>query len=312
MQPLIITAAVTGGGNVPSMNPKLPLTPEQIAADALAAAAAGAAIVHLHARDPQSGFPSSDAAHFAPALQAIHAGCDAVISMTTPGRPDMPVAERLAAVERFRPEMAAIVMGTTNYSFYDRIPAVDRWTRDWEASFLEASRDFVYKNTFADLEYIFRLLGRLAVRAELEVFGPAQLYNLAHLVDRGLVAPPLHVEFVMGLLGGVRGEAEDLVFLVNKAHKLFGHDGVTWSLSGMVGFGRFDLMPLAIQMGGHIRVGMEDNVEMPNGGAAASNAAIVAHYVDLAAALGRTVASPREVRDRLRLKGRDTVAFAHP
>lgn len=307
--PLIITAAITGGGNVPSMSPYLPVTAEEIARSAVEAAEAGASIVHVHARNPENGRPEHGPAFFAPILRAIKEKSDVVVSITTPGMPDVPVAERMANIPRFEPEMAAFVPGTSNYSFYDRIEHLERYTHDWERPFLESSRDFIYKNSFADCEFICALLRRHGVRAELEIFCLAHLYNLAELVDRGFISPPLHVEFVMGLLGAVRAEAEDLIFLKNKAERLFGPENLTWSVSGMVGQGPFHLMPLAIQMGGHIRVGIEDNIHLRGDELAVSNAQVVAHHVKLAESLGRGVASPADVRRILKLKGYRATAF---
>ncbi len=309
MEPLIITAAVTGGGNVPSMSPHLPITPAQIADSAVAAAEAGAAIVHLHARHPQTGRPSNDPEHFLPVLESIKKRSDVVISLTTPGAPETPVEERLANVIRFKPEMAAFVPGSNNYSFHDRLEVVAEWKHDWEPEFLDASRDFIYKNTFAECEYICGVFRRHSVRAELEMFGLTHLYNLAHLVEQGLIGPPFHIEFVMGLLGAVRAEAEDMIFLKTKAEKLFGAENFTWSVSGMVGWGEFNLMPLAIDLGGHIRVGLEDNIHIRPGVLAESNAQVVEKYVRLAGTLGRSVAEPDEARRMLDLKGAGAVGF---
>ncbi len=309
MHPLIITAAITGGANVPSMSPHLPLTAEEIADSAVAAAEAGAAIVHLHARMPGTGQPTNDGDCFAPILAAVKKRSDAVISITTPGMPDVPVAQRMGNIARFRPEMAAFVPGSSNYSFHDRLAFISSYRHAWEKTFLEASRDFIYKNSFADCEYVCGLLQEHQVRAEVEIFGLSHLYNLAYLVERGLISPPLHVEFVMGLLGALRPEAEDLVFLKSKAEKLFGTENFTWSVSGMVGRGTFELMPLAIQLGGHIRVGLEDNIHLRSEVLATSNAQIVERHVRLASDIGREVARPADARRLLKLKGAASTGF---
>lgn len=309
MHPLIITAAITGGGNVPSMSPYLPITNDEIADSAVEAAEAGAAIVHIHARVPETGQPTNDGDVFAPILESIKKRSDVVISITSPGMPNVPVQDRMANIARFKPEMAAFVPGSSNYSFHDRLEMIETFKHDWEKPFLEASRDFVYKNTFADCEHICKLLQELGVRPELEIFSLGHLYNLAHFVERGSLAPPFHVEFVMGLLGAVRPEAEDLIFLKGKAEKLFGAENLTWSVSGMVGWGSFHLMPLAIQMGGHIRVGIEDNVHLNPGVLATSNAQVVSKHAGLARELGRSVATPAEARRILKLKGKDRVNF---
>lgn len=309
MQPLIITNAVTGSANTPSMSPYLPLTPDEIADSAIEAARAGASIIHLHARVPETGRPSAEIDHYRPVLEKIKANCDAVISMTFPGGPAQAVEERLAVVREFAPEMAAIVPGSTNYSLYNRLELDIEWHQDWEKELYEASKDFVFVSTFADLEKICKGYNEQSIRPELEIFGLAMLYNVAHLVDQGQLDPPFHVEFVSGMLGAVRPEPEDLIFLKTKAEKLFGPDNITWSVSGMVGFGEFNLMPLAIQMGGHIRVGLEDNIHLTPGVLAKSNAEIVERHVRIAEDIGREIATPTQVREMLGLKGQDKVNF---
>jgi len=309
MQPLIITCSVTGGSNVPTMSPHLPLTPQEIADSAIQAAGAGAAILHLHARDPQDGSPSNDPEHYRPVLEMVKTGCQAVVALTMPGMPGVPVAQRAAHLDRFSPEMAAFVPGSSNYSFFNRLALADSWRYDWEPRFLEQSRHFVYMNSFADCEELCALLKRHAIRPEVELFGLAHLYNLALLVEQGHLDLPLHLEIVMGLVGGIRAEAEDLVFMVNKARKLFGEGNFTWSLCGMVGFGRFDLFPLAVEMGGHVRIGLEDNIHLREGVLAESNAQLVERMVRLAGEIGRPVATPDQARAILGLKGRERVAY---
>lgn len=309
MEPLIITCAVTGGSNVPSMSPYLPLTPDEIADSALGAIEAGAAVVHLHARDPKDGRPSNHPDHYLPVIKKIKAHSQAVIALTMPGPPGVPLEERAAHLERFSPEMAAFVPGSSNYSFYNRIPLVKEWRYDWEKEFLEQSRGFVYHNSFADCQAVCALLNRHAIRPEVEIFGPAHIYNLARLVEEGHIALPLHVEFVMGLVGGMGAEAGDLVFMRDKARRLFGEDGFTWSLSGMVGFGAFGLFPLAVELGGHVRIGLEDNIHLSDGVLAKSNAQMVERIAALSAQAGRPLATPDQARSMLGLKGRDKVQY---
>ncbi|MCJ7819117.1 MAG: 3-keto-5-aminohexanoate cleavage protein [Syntrophales bacterium] len=305
----MITCCVTGGANVPSMSPYLPLTPQAIADSAVAAAEAGAAILHLHARDPGDGRPSHAIDHYRPALEEIKGRSPAVISLTMPGPPGVPLDERTAHLKAFSPEMAAFVPGSSNYAFHNRLNFVPEPRFEWERKFLEDSRSFVYANTFTDCEQLCQLFKGLRIRPEMELFGLSHLYNLAYLVEQQHIDLPLHLEFVMGLLGGVRAEAEDLIFMVNKAERLFGKNRFTWSLSGMIGFGRFDLFPLAVQMGGHVRIGLEDNVQIREGVLATSNAELVQKIVRLAEESGRPVAGPEQVRGILGLKGADQVGF---
>lgn len=309
MQPLIITCSVTGGSNVPSMSPYLPLTPREITDSAVAAAKAGAAILHLHARNPQDGRPSNSPDDYRPVLTEIKTRCQAIVSLTTPGPPGVSLNERTTHLIEFSPEMAAFVPGSSNYAFHNRLGVIHDWRFAWEKEFLEASRGFVYVNSFADCEGLCDLLNRLQTRPEVELFGLSHLYNMAYLVEQGHMDFPLHLEFVMGLLGGVRAEAEDLIFMVNKAKRLFGSSNFTWSLSGMIGFGRFDLFPLAVQMGGHVRIGLEDNVYIQEGVLANSNAELVKKIARLADEMGRPVAGPEQARKILRLKGREKVGY---
>ncbi len=208
-------------------------------------------------------------------LAGLAARTDAVVALTIPGSPAVPVGERLACLERFAPEMAAFVTGTSNYAFDHRLPLVREWRFAWEPEYLRASRNFVYQNTLGDCDHICATLNRLAIRPELEIFGPTHLYNLVRLVEEGRLAPPLHLEFVLGLVGGVRPDPEDLVFLLSRAERLLGRESFTWSLAGMVGCGRFGLFPLAVALGGHVRIGLEDNVCRPDGRPAQSNAELV-------------------------------------
>lgn len=309
MQPLIITCCVTGGSNVPTMSPYLPLTLDEIADSAVEAAEAGAAILHLHARDPKDGKPSNDPKHFGAILEKVGKRTDAVVSMTMPGMPEVPVAERCSNVEKFSPEMAAFVPGSSNYAFHNRLKLSDEWKYDWEPKFLADSKNFIYQNTFGDCEHICGVLNSHDIRPEVELFGATHLYNLALLVEQGSIKLPLHLEFVMGLVGGLRAEAEDLVFLIRKADKLFGPGNYTWSLSGMVGFGYFGLFPMAVELGGHIRIGLEDNIHISDGVLAKSNKELVERIKRLAQDAGREIATPDQARKILGLKGKNRVDY---
>jgi len=305
---VIITCAVTGSVHTPSMSPHLPVTPEQIADQAIAAARAGAAILHLHARDPQTGHPSPDPAVFMQFLPHIKAECDAVINITTGGGMGMSVAQRLEAAMRAAPEMCSLNMGSINFGLY---PALDKprvWRFDWEPEFLENSRDFVFKNTFKDIETALEQLGaERGTRFEFECYDVGHLYNLAHFLDRKRVTPPLFIQFVLGILGGIGADTENLAFMKRTADKLFG-DAYQFSV---LGAGRHQ-MPLAVaslSLGGNVRVGLEDSLFLEAGKLAVDNASQVVRALEFIEGLSMRAASPARARELLGLKGADRVAF---
>lgn len=308
MSKLIITCAVTGSVHTPSMSPHLPVTPEQIADQAIAAAEAGAAILHLHARDPETGAPTPDPDVFLRFLPRIRDATDAVINISTGGGQQMSVAQRMEAALRVHPEMASLNMGTMNFGLF---PALDKprdWQHAWEPEFLEASRDFVFRNTFADIEQLLARLGDgCGTRFEFECYDVGHLYTLKHFLDRGLVKPPLFVQFVLGILGGIGADPENLLFMKQTADRLFG-DNYTWSVLG-AGRAQMPLVSMSAAMGGHVRVGLEDSLYIERGRLAVSNAEQVQRIRGIAEGLSRTVATPAEVRDMLGLKGGDQLAF---
>lgn len=304
---VIITCAVTGAIHTPSMSPHLPVTPAEIADAALGAAEAGAAILHLHARDPGNGRPTQDPDVFARFLPRIKAGCDAVINITTGGSPHMTVAERLQPALRFRPEVASLNMGSMNFGLYPMLDRFREFRHDWEREHLEKSRDLVFKNTYSDIEYVLRNCGEHGTRFEFECYDISHLYNLAHFVDRGLVPRPFLVQSVFGLLGSIGPHPEDLMHMRRTADRLFG-DEYQWSILG-AGRHQIPLATIGAAMGSHVRVGLEDSLWDGPGHLAQSNAAQVRRIRQIIEALSLEVATPAEAREILQLKGRDSVAF---
>ncbi len=308
MEPLIITTAITGAATVPTLTPYLPWKTRDIIDSAVSSAEAGAAIVHIHARNPVDGSPSSSPDVFAEIMSGVKARSDVVICMTTGGSPAMTVQERTANVARFAPEMCSFNLGSMNFALHQPLKRIKEWRFAWEPKYLEASKDFVFKNTFADLEHLCALVRQHGTKPELEVYDVGHLYNLAHIVGEGMIQPPLHIQFVMGVLGGIGTMPEDLTFLKRKADTLFGSDSTTWSVCA-TSSGQFNLAPISIQMGGHVRVGLEDNIYLRKGVLAESNAQLVERAVRMAGDMGRPVASPAEARNILGLKGIGQVGY---
>jgi len=304
---VIVTCAVTGAIHVPSQSPHLPLTPDQIAADAIGAAKAGAAILHLHARDPEDGRPTPDPAVFAQFLPQIKAATDAVVNITTGGGQHMTLEERLATPVKMRPEMCSLNMGSMNFGLYPVLNRVKEFRYAWEQPYLERSRDYIFRNTFADIEQIIATLGEHGTRFEFECYDIGHLYNLAHLLDRGVVQPPLFVQTIFGILGGIGPEPEDLLHMRRTADRLFG-DAYHWSILG-AGRHQINLITMGAIMGGNVRTGLEDSVYLGKGELATSNAALVAKVVRILRELSLEPATPDEVRAMLGLKGVAAVGF---
>lgn len=308
MSKIIISCAITGSIHTPSMSPHLPVTAAQIADSALGAARAGAAILHLHARDPANGRPSSALAHWMGFLPAIKAGCNAVINMTTGGSAVMTVEQRLEAPLVAAPEMCSLNMGTMNFALYPMLGKDRVWLHDWEEPFLRNSDDLVFKNTPRDIEGVLRLMGAgRGARFEFECYDLSHLYMLAHFRDRGLVTGPVFVQFVMGVLGGVAAEPSHLMHMKETADRLFGPDYAFSVLAA--GRQQMALAAMSAAMGGHVRVGLEDNLYIARGQLAVSNAQQVEKVRGIVEALGRVVATPDEARAMLGLKGAGAVAF---
>jgi uncharacterized protein (DUF849 family) len=308
MSKVIISCAITGAMHTPSMSEHLPITPREIADQAIAAAEAGAAIIHLHARVPETGAPTGDPEVFAQFLPVIRQRSDAVINLTTGGSPTMSVRDRLAAASRFQPEMCSLNMGSMNFAIFPAAKRMDHWKYDWERDYVVGSDDFIFRNTFRDIQYILESLSEAGTKFEHECYDLGHLYNLAHFVDRGLVKPPFFVQMIFGILGGVGTDLANLTFMKQTADRLFGPGNFQWSVLA-AGRHQMPFVTQAALMGGNVRVGLEDSLFIERGALAASNAQQVEKIKRILAEMGHEPATPAEARDMLGLKGADRVAF---
>lgn len=305
--PAIISCAITGSVHTPSLSPALPVTPEEIAKAAIDAAEAGAAIVHLHARDPEDGRPSGDPEVYAQFLPKIKQGCNAVINITTGGSSAMTLDERLAAARRFRPELCSCNLGSMNFGFWKLADAHGRenFKHDWEVPFIERTKDLIFRNTFGDIEAIVGELGPDGTRFEFEAYDVGHLYTLANAQADGLIEPPFFIQFVLGVLGGISARAEHLVHLVQTADRLFGDD---YRFSVMAaGRSQMRIGTLSGVLGGSVRVGLEDSLYIAPGKLAQSNAEQVAKIRRILEELGIEIATPDQAREMLALKGESGV-----
>lgn len=305
---VIITCAITGSIHTPSMTPYLPITPDQIADEAVAAAEAGASILHLHARNPNDGSPTPDPEIFMQFLPRIKQQTDAVINITTGGGHNMTVQERMAAPLKMSPEMCSLNMGSMNFGLFPALDKIKNWSYDWEPKYLENSRDFIFRNTFRDIEVILKDLGEgHGTQFEFECYDVGHLFTLSHFLERGLVKPPLFVQTIFGILGGIGAEYQQLLHMRETADRLFG-DAYQWSI---LAAGRHQ-MPFVTQgaiMGGNVRVGIEDSMYIAKGELAKSNADQVSKIRRILSELSLEVATPAQAREMLALKGADQVAF---
>jgi uncharacterized protein (DUF849 family) len=301
---VIVTCAVTGAIHTPTMSPHLPITPEQIAESAIGAARAGAAIVHLHARDPQDGRPTQDPDLFRRFLPVIAAACDVVVNVTTGGSQTMTVEHRLQPALQLRPELASLNMGTMNFGLYEMLPRQKSWRHEWEPQYLAASEAGMFRNTFKDIADILGLCAPNGTRFELECYDIGHLYTAAHFLDRGLLKPPLFIQSVFGIRGGIGGHPDDVAHMKRTADRLFG-DAYQWSVLG-AGRNQMTIARQAAELGGHVRVGLEDSLWIDKGQLAASNAQQVEKVRGILAELGLEVATPDEAREILQLKGRQS------
>ena len=304
---VIISCAVTGAIHTPSMSPHLPITPEEIITDSLAATEAGAAILHLHARNPEDGRPDQTPEGFSPFLSRIKQSSDAVINITTGGSPYMTVAERVAPAANHKPELASLNMGSMNFGLYPMLKRYKTFKFDWEREHLEGSKDLVFRNSFKDIEYVLETCYGNGTRFEFECYDISHLYNLAHFADRGLVKAPFFVQSVFGLLGGIGAHHEDIMHMKRTADRLFGDD-FRWSVLG-AGSNQFRVAAQAATLGGNVRVGLEDSLWAGRGELATSNAVQVRKVRNIIENLGLEIATPEEARKMLQLKGGDHVAF---
>jgi uncharacterized protein (DUF849 family) len=306
---VIITCAPTGGIHTPTMSEHLPITPAEIARASIDAAEAGASIIHLHARDPETGKPDPRPETFQQFLPVIKQSTDAVINVSTGAGLGMSMDDRLRAATEASPEMASLNMGSMNFGIFPLLEKYKDWKFDWEPEFLGMTRDFIFPNTFATIEYALKELGQKhSTKFEFECYDLGHLYNVKHFVDQGLIKPPFFIQFVLGILGGAGAELENLQHMNRMADKLFGPENYEWSV---LGAGRHQ-MPMATQaalLGGNLRVGLEDSLFIGKGELAVSNAQQVEKIRTIIEALGLDVAKPDEARERLGLKGGDQVAF---
>lgn len=305
---VIITVALTGSIHVPTMSPNLPITPDELIEDGIAAAEEGASIIHIHVRDPETGQPNSDVELFREVAEGIASETDAIVQPTTGGSADMSVEERIGVVPELEPETASCNMGSMNFGLYPILNAYDEFQQEWEPKYLEDSRDFIFTNTFEDIEHVLDVFHEHGTKPELECYDVGHLHTAKHFLDRGLIEPPLRVQFVMGIHGGIAAWPEHLNHMKHTADRLFGDD---YSFS-VIGAGRQEF-PLGVQgvnMGGHVRVGLEDNLYVGRGELADSNAELVEKMAELTRSVaGRGIATPAETREFLNLKGKEGVAF---
>jgi uncharacterized protein (DUF849 family) len=304
---VIITCAITGAIHTPSMSPYLPVTPEEIIKDSLEAAEAGAAILHLHARNPEDGRPDQSPEGFAKFLPSIKQRTNAVVNITTGGSPYMSVEERAAPAAKYQPELASLNMGSMNFGLYTMLNRFKNFKHDWEREHLEGSRDLVFRNSFQDIEYVLETCYGNGTRFEFECYDTSHLYNLAHFADRGMVKAPFFVQSVFGLLGGIGTHHEDVLHMKRTADRLFGDD-YRWSVLG-AGANQFRIATQSATLGGNVRVGLEDSIWAGRGQLAKSNAEQVGKVRTIIEGLGLHVATPDEAREILGLKGGDQVAF---
>ena len=303
----IITCAITGGVHTPSMSPYLPITPEQITAEAVAAAEAGAAIIHLHARDPETGRPDQSPERFMEFLPRIKQQTDAILNITTGGGQGMTMEERLAPALVAKPELASMNMGSFNFDLSEAVERIPTFKYDWERTYLEKSRNFILSNTSAQIEHGMRALGENGTRFEFECYEVGHLYNLAYFAERGLVKPPFFIQCIFGIFGAIGPDPENLIHMRGVADRLFGKD---YRLSVLAaGRHQMPFATLSAILGGNVRVGLEDSLFLGRGKLAKSNAEQVAKVRRILEELGLDIATPAEARAILGTKGADNVAF---
>src|SRR5437868_5443070 len=304
---VIITCAVTGSIHTPTMSPHIPITSQEIADAAIGAAEAGAAIVHLHARDPKDGRPDQSPDAFAPFLKVIKQRSNVVVNITTGGAPTMSIEERVRPAATFKPEVASLNMGTMNFGLYPMLDRFKSFKHGWERPYLEGSRERIFKNTFKDIEYILTTCAENGTRFEIECYDVGHLYTLAHFAERGVVKPPFFIQSVFGILGGIGPHPEDVAHMKRTADRLFGSD-YRWSVLG-AGRNQMPVAAIAAAMGGNVRVGLEDSLWIGPGQFAESNAEQVTRARQIIEGLGLEIAKPDDARETLELKGADKVAF---
>jgi uncharacterized protein (DUF849 family) len=308
MAKVIISCAITGAIHVPSMSPYLPITPEQIASNAIGAAKAGAGAVHIHVRDRKTGEPTMDLGLFQEVCQEVHSKSDAIINITTGGAPTMTPEERMVGVKKFKPELASINMGSINFGLFPAMEKIQEYKWDWEEPYLEKSKDNVFKNTFYDQERIFKIMENTGTKPEMECYDVAHLYNTAYWADKGVLKPPFWLQLIFGIMGGIQPSVENLAFMKTTADKLFGNDYIWSTLAA--GRYEYNLCTAGVIMGGHARVGLEDNLYVGKGRLAKDNAEMVEKMVRIIKELDHEPTTPQETRAILKLKGPDQTNFS--
>ena len=308
MAKMVITAAITGAIHTPSLSPYLPVTPDQIVEDAVKANAAGAAVVHIHARNPENGRPSSDFNLYREMAGKIKARCNVAICITTGGGLGMTMEERVKPITILQPELASLNSGSINFAIYPLAAKIKEARYDWEKPYLEGTEDLVFSNTFRTLKYYAKAMYEAGTVPELEVYDVGMINNIKHLIDTGHMKTPVYMQFVMGILGGIPATVENLVFMVEQARRLIGDKNFVWSVCA-AGKAQLGMMAAAMVMGGNTRVGLEDNLYTGPGRLAQSSAEQVAKVVSIANELSIDIASPDEARAILGLKGNDKVGF---
>ena len=311
MEKLIITAALTGNITLPTQTPYLPLTPQQIIDDAVRAASAGAASVHIHGRDPKTARPTTDPAVYREIAAGIKARSNVIVCVTTGGTAYMTPEERAQVVPALKPELATFNMGTINFSIH---PIADRYKDEdykypWQKEFAIGTKDFIFRNTFGDIEKLMQMMKENNTKPEFELYDVGHIYNLNFLVRRGIIKFPVWLQFVTGILGGIGANVDEVVHMKQTADRLLGADNYVWSVIGAGYPAEFNLATLGIMMGGHARVGFEDNIFIEKGVLAKSNAVLVEKVVRIARELGREIATPDEARKMLGLTGKDKVNY---
>ena len=297
---VIVSASITGSIHTPTMSPYLPITPDEIATNAIDAAKAGAAAVHVHARNPENGMPSPDLNLYREIVEKIRSEVDVIICITTGGGPGMTVEQRVAVVPEFKPELASFNMGTINFALFPVVDKYKEWKFDWEKPFLEGSKGAIFQNTFADLEKVCSTMREYGTKPELEIYDVAHLYNAQFLLSKGILEPPLYLQFVMGILGGIQPTIYDLVHLKETSDRLFGADNYQWSAFG-AGRMEYPICTMAVLMGGNCRVGMEDNLYLNKGVLAKSNAELVEKMIRIMGEYALEPATPQEARKILEI-----------
>lgn len=306
MENVIITAAITGSIHTPSMSPYLPITPEQIVEEVIRVHEAGAAVAHIHVRDPRTGYPTADQATYEDIAVEVKKKCDIVLCFTTGGRLAEPVEKRVKVVSSLKPEMASLNAGSLNFGLFHIVGKIRRWKYPWEKEYLEGTEDVIFPNTFKTMREYLAVMGENQTKPEFEIYDVGMINNVAFLIQAGYVRKPVYLQFVMGILGGIPATPQNLIFLVESAKSTLGDFEFSVCAAGKM---QFRLCTQSLILGGHIRVGLEDNLYLEKGVLAKSNAEQVSKMVRVAEELGFKPSTPNEARKILNLKGLGKVNF---